>query len=69
MARVPLTKADIRERLIPLPINRGWAADYYEEDGQVFCRRAHQGMTEVMVVKLGRHPVFGNVCVYWDSVG
>lgn len=68
MSRVLLSKADLKDRLIPPPINRRWAAEYYEEDGHVYCERSHQGITELLVLKLGPHPVLENVCVYWDLV-
>lgn len=66
--RFPLNKVDLKNRNIPTPINRGHKAEYYEEDGQVFCRRWDRYITQTMVLKLGPSPYDGRVCVYWDTV-
>jgi hypothetical protein len=66
MDRKPLTKSDLKDRFIQAPINRGGAAEYYEEGDQVFCKRTHKFSSELLVLRLGLHPVLKVVCVYWD---
>ena len=67
--KTPITKADLRTRGLPIPIDRGWKAEFYEEDGKVFCRRGPDDGSRVqtMVCRLGSHPIMKMVCVYWDD--
>lgn len=68
MAKTRLTKQEVRNRNIPLPINRGIPAEYWEEDGQVFCERSSRYITQLLVCKLGYNDLTKHVCVYWDDV-
>ena len=54
--RTALTKQNLRDRCIPIQINRGWTAEYYEEDGLVFCQRGSKWYTETLVLCLGTMP-------------
>jgi len=68
--KTPITKAGLKARGLPIPIDRGWESEFYEEDGHVFCRRGPPkdgSRVQTMVCRLGPHPIMKMVCVYWDD--